>query len=87
MTLRKDTTTSFTEGDLLVVLRERSSNSDELIGDLPVNWNWMAIEYPENPNVKLIHYTLGTPCFSDYANESMSDSWHIIYSRANEGFS
>jgi len=61
--------------------------SDELIGDLPVKWNWLAIEYPENPNAKLIHYTLGTPCFSDYANESMSDSWHIVYSRVNEGFS
>jgi lipopolysaccharide biosynthesis glycosyltransferase len=60
--------------------------SDPLIGDLPLEWNWLAIEYPENPNSKLIHYTLGTPCFKDYANESMSDKWHEAYARANEGF-
>jgi lipopolysaccharide biosynthesis glycosyltransferase len=59
---------------------------DELIGGLDAEWNWLAIEYPENPNAKLIHYTLGTPCFKDYANESMSDIWKRSYLRANEGF-
>jgi hypothetical protein len=38
---------------------------DELIGDISPEWNWLAIEYPENPAAKLIHYTLGTPCFKD----------------------
>ena len=59
---------------------------DELIGRLDAEWNWLAIEYPENPNAKLIHYTLGTPCFKDYANESMSDIWKTSYARMNEGF-
>jgi len=59
---------------------------DELIGRLDAEWNWLAIEYPENPNAKLIHYTLGTPCFKDYANESMSDIWKSSYERMNEGF-
>ena len=59
---------------------------DGLIGGLDVEWNWLAIEYPENPNAKLIHYTLGIPCFKDYANESMSDVWRKSYLRANEGF-
>ncbi len=59
---------------------------DGLIGGLDVEWNWLAIEYSENPNAKLIHYTLGTPCFKDYANESMSDVWRKSYLRANEGF-
>jgi lipopolysaccharide biosynthesis glycosyltransferase len=59
---------------------------DELIGRLDAEWNWLAIEYPENSNAKLIHYTLGTPCFKDYANESMSDVWGKSYLRANEGF-
>ena len=60
--------------------------SDDLIGGLDAEWNWLAIEYPENPNAKLIHYTLGTPCFKDYSNESMSDVWKRNYLRANEGF-
>lgn len=60
--------------------------SDELIGGLNAEWNWLAIEYPENPNAKLIHYTLGTPCFKDYANEPMSDAWKKSYLRMNEGF-
>lgn len=59
---------------------------DKLIGKLDAEWNWLAIEYPENSNAKLIHYTLGTPCFKDYANESMSDVWKKGYARMNEGF-
>jgi len=59
---------------------------DDLIGGLDAEWNWLAIEYPENPNAKLIHYTLGTPCFKDYSNESMSEAWHRSHSRINEGF-
>lgn len=60
--------------------------SDDLVGELDAEWNWLAIEYPENPNAKLIHYTLGTPCFKDYADESMSDLWKKNYLRVIEGF-
>ena len=59
---------------------------DDLIGELEAEWNWLAIEYPENPNAKIIHYTLGTPCFKDYAHESMSDVWKRNYLRVEEGF-
>jgi lipopolysaccharide biosynthesis glycosyltransferase len=60
--------------------------NDDLIGELDAEWNWLAIEYPENPNAKLIHYTLGTPCFKGYADESMSSVWKKNYLRVNEGF-
>ena len=60
--------------------------SNELIGELPMEWNWLAIEYPENPEAKIIHYTLGTPCFKDYSKESMSDIWYQIYGITIEGF-
>ena len=59
---------------------------DDLIGELPTEWNWLAIEYPENPSAKLIHYTLGTPCFKDYAEESLSERWKYVWERSNEGF-
>ena len=48
---------------------------DEEIGELPIEWNWLAIEYPENPLAKLIHYTLGAPCFKDYRATSMAENW------------
>ncbi len=56
------------------------------IGELPTVWNWLAIEYPENKNAKLIHYTLGTPCFKDYKNTDMAEDWHNAFKRSCEGF-
>ena len=59
-------------------------NSD--IGELPPEWNWLAIEYPENRSAKLIHYTLGTPCFKDYRDTEMSAMWHETQKRIVDGF-
>ena len=79
-------TPSFIQGQPGSYLHRFSWLSDDLIGELPPEWNWLAIEYPENPNAKLVHYTLGTPCFKDYADESMSNKWQKSYSRTIEGF-
>jgi hypothetical protein len=59
---------------------------DSLIGELPREWNWLAIEYPDNPAACLIHYTLGTPCFRDYADGPMADRWHATWQRLRQGF-
>jgi lipopolysaccharide biosynthesis glycosyltransferase len=59
---------------------------DNEIGELPKEWNWLAIEYPENKDAKLIHYTLGTPCFKEYKDTDMSDIWYETYHRTIEGF-
>jgi len=59
---------------------------DKQIGELPLTWNWLAIEYEENPQAKLIHYTLGTPCFKDYANTEMAETWHAANKRLRQGF-
>ena len=58
---------------------------DNDIGELPPEWNWLAIEYPENRKAKLIHYTLGTPCFSAYQYTSMANLWQKAYERALSG--
>lgn len=58
---------------------------DKEIGELPIDWNWLAIEYPNNPRAKIIHYTLGTPCFRDYRNTEMAGAWHEIQKKVNEG--
>lgn len=49
---------------------------DERIGELPKEWNWLPDEYGPNPDAKLLHYTLGTPCFHEFANTPMGDEWH-----------
>ena len=59
--------------------------NDQEIGDLPKSWNWLAIEYPEKDNLKLIHYTLGTPCFKDYANTSLSEFWKKAHQNLLDG--
>jgi lipopolysaccharide biosynthesis glycosyltransferase len=60
--------------------------NDDEIGELPKDWNWLAIEYPENKEAKLIHYTLGTPCFEDYKNTEMAELWHSAYNKTQDGF-
>lgn len=59
---------------------------DSDIGDLPKEWNWLALEYPINNSAKIIHYTLGTPCFKDYRNSDMSDIWFETHKRVLQGF-
>ena len=50
--------------------------NDERIGELPREWNWLPDEYGPNPDAKLLHYTLGTPCFTEFATTPMGDEWH-----------
>jgi lipopolysaccharide biosynthesis glycosyltransferase len=50
--------------------------TDDRVGELPPEWNWLPDEYGENPDAKLLHYTLGTPCFHEFATTPMADEWH-----------
>ena len=56
--------------------------TDNDIGELSVEWNWLADEYGVNNDAKLIHYTLGTPCFEEFANTPMSEHWHTEFKLA-----
>jgi lipopolysaccharide biosynthesis glycosyltransferase len=49
---------------------------DERVGELPPEWNWLPDEYGPNPAAKLLHYTLGTPCFHEFADTPMGNEWH-----------
>ena len=49
---------------------------DSRIGELPVEWNWLPDEYGPNESAKLLHYTLGTPCFHEFADTPQSSEWH-----------
>ena len=59
---------------------------DNDIGELPVEWNWLACEYEKNTDAKLIHYTLGTPCFKDYRDTDMAEIWYDYYESSKKGF-
>ena len=49
---------------------------DERIGELPPEWNWLPDEYGPNADAKLLHYTLGTPCFHEFADTPQGNEWH-----------
>jgi hypothetical protein len=48
---------------------------DSRIGELPVEWNHLVGEYVPNPDAKIVHYTLGTPCFEGYEHQEFADEW------------
>jgi lipopolysaccharide biosynthesis glycosyltransferase len=50
--------------------------SEDRVGALPAEWNWLPDEYGANPDAKLLHYTLGTPSFHEFATTPMGDEWH-----------
>jgi lipopolysaccharide biosynthesis glycosyltransferase len=52
---------------------------DERLGELPLLWNWLAEEYDHNDNANLHHYTLGTPCWEEYAGGEAAKLWHDAY--------
>lgn len=58
---------------------------DVEIGALGREWNWLTTEYEDNYDAKLLHYTLGTPCFKDYWSADMADEWHAAHQRSQSG--
>jgi hypothetical protein len=58
---------------------------DNDIGELPREWNWLVTEYPNNPSAKILHYTLGTPCFRDYKDSDMAECWHSVQKKSLQG--
>ncbi len=50
--------------------------SDDEIGTLPRRWNHLVGYDPATPDTALIHYTLGGPYFTEYANCEYADEWH-----------
>lgn len=46
------------------------------IGELPLDWNWLVGEYDYNPAAKLVHFTIGSPCWQEYADCDYAEEWH-----------
>ena len=52
---------------------------EHLIGEIPLEWNWLVGEYPYKDNVKNIHFTEGGPYFKEYENTEYADKWFKVY--------
>jgi lipopolysaccharide biosynthesis glycosyltransferase len=69
-------TPAFVEQSTGEQLHRFSWIEDDNIGELPIEWNWLPDEFGENQDAKLLHYTLGTPCFTKFVNTTMAEDWH-----------
>ncbi len=57
---------------------------DDQIGGLPDKWNRLVLEQPVSPGDKLLHFTVGTPCFDGYMAGSEADEWRKTLTRVLE---
>ena len=48
---------------------------DRLIGEIPLEWNWLVGEYDHSPKAKIVHYTLGGPYFDAYRDCDYASEW------------
>lgn len=55
---------------------------DNRIGELPKEWNHLTMEYPARDDASLYHYTVGTSCFPEYADEPEAKYWWDALGRA-----
>ena len=72
----KNITPEFVQNSTGAQVHRFSWLKDEEIGSLPITWNWLPDEFGSNDQAKLLHYTLGTPSFHDFATTPMGDEWH-----------
>ena len=52
---------------------------ENLIGNIPLEWNWLVGEYPYKKDVHNVHFTEGGPYFKDYKNTEYANEWFNIY--------
>jgi lipopolysaccharide biosynthesis glycosyltransferase len=52
---------------------------ENLIGSIPLEWNWLVGEYPYKKDVHNVHFTEGGPYFKDYKNTEYANEWFNIY--------
>jgi hypothetical protein len=73
------------ESDQGSILHRFSFLDDDLLGELPTEWNHLVGEYERNPRAKIAHFTLGIPGFDAYSECEFSDEWRAAYSKVSRG--
>lgn len=48
---------------------------EDRVGMLPKGWNHLVGEFSTDPNAKVVHFTLGTPCFKGFEKQEYADHW------------
>jgi hypothetical protein len=56
---------------------------DDLIGELPIEWNWLADEFGQNEQAKLVHWTAGVPAFEHYAEAAHANEFFLQLRQVN----
>jgi len=79
-------TPSFIEKTQGSFLHRFSWLNEKEVGALPKNWNFLVKEYPYENDVSLLHYTVGSPCFSDYNNGLEAKLWNYYFNNSQQGF-
>lgn len=49
--------------------------SDDLVGELPAEWNWLAQEHGANDAAKIVHFTAGIPQIQAYTHGPHCSQW------------
>ena len=57
---------------------------DHLIGELPLEWNWLVGEYEYKDDVKNVHFTEGGPYFEQYKGCDYTIDWFNDYNESNK---
>lgn len=48
---------------------------EDRVGSLPIEYNHLVGEYEPNPKARVVHFTLGTPCFDGYKEQEYAEEW------------
>lgn len=57
---------------------------DELVGDLPREWNHLVGYDPPRNDAKLVHYTQGMPVFEETRGSEYAEEWLNEHAKANQ---
>jgi hypothetical protein len=56
---------------------------EELVGDLPREWNHLVGYDAPRPDAKLVHFTQGMPIFEETAGSEYAEDWKTEHTKAN----
>lgn len=57
-------------------------DGDDLIGEIPLAWNYLADNNQSEKDIKMVHFTEGGPYFNEYADCELADVWRNELSRS-----
>lgn len=56
-------------------------DGDDLIGELPITWNYLVNEYDKRDDAKIVHFTDGGPYFDEYRSDDYAEEWFATRER------